>query len=325
VVEHVRVVNNRVRNTPWGISVGVMGTYHYPIHDVYVENNLFEEMGKEPQSLGDSVLLQTTREGRFRFAHNTAIVKRSTGGRAVAMDAIKSDHMEFYNNILNYQASGFYDAVTGGGNLWNAIDGCWSLNRALSKNVVVDDQARRNSSEWEYPKVNLLTASDISKLVPCASCAVGIKSGGPWYWENGGDHDVGFEDFQNGNYRLKPASPYKGWGHMGRDPGADIDVVEWSTAHAADGAHNPYLDFRVRALTPARVSASIRYTAYDTNACTVTASGRPDFATTIFQGDDGGASRDRAVEITGLSPATRYFYRIQCGQFRRDGVLLTVP
>ena len=113
---------------------------------------------------------------------------------------------------------------------------------------------------------------------------------------------------------------------MSRDAGADIDIVEWSTEHAADGAYNPYLDFRVRAVKPGRTSASLQFTAYNGNSCEVRVSNRPDLATTEFERTDGGGARDRVVEVAGLSANTRYFYRIICsGSYRRDGMFLTAP
>jgi hypothetical protein len=44
-----------------------------------------------------------------------------------------------------------------------------------------------------------------------------------------GFEEVGFVDYAGGDYRLAPASPYRGAGLDGKDPGADIEAVEAAT------------------------------------------------------------------------------------------------
>jgi hypothetical protein len=274
----------------------------------------------------------------MRYLHNTFINNPATGSGAIASmnnRGIEPDiyghngpfsyEMAFIGNIVNFAQGGFVDTDKANGTSALSIASQWHLSSSLSKNVVVDIQDRR---EWpDYPKRNLLTIPYdywVFYGIPCPSCATGTADGGPYYWENGGANDVGFVDFSGYNYRLQSTSPYKRWTHMGQDAGADIDVVEWSTAHAADGAYNPYLDFRVRAVKPGRTAASLQFTAYNGNSCKSMVSDRPDLATMEFERTDEGGDRDRVVEVAGLSANTRYFYRIICtGSYRRDGVFLT--
>jgi len=156
----------------------------------------------------------------------------------------------------------------------------------------------------------------------CPSCSVAGETSGPTDWAS-----VGFESYATGDYRLAAGSAWKGWAHEGRDPGADIDVVEWSTANAESGAHNPYLDFRVRALVPATTTASLRYTAYSTAECAVTVAGNSTYGSPEFTDAGSTGNRDRTISITGLVSQQRYWWKIVCSvdgaNYRRDGVFWT--
>jgi hypothetical protein len=65
---------------------------------------------------------------------------------------------------------------------------------------------------------------------------------------------------------------YTSWGADGRPPGADIDLVNWKTAHAVDGAPAPALDYKIRSVIPTGSGAShgvrIYFTAPSTSNCT---------------------------------------------------------
>ena len=43
---------------------------------------------------------------------------------------------------------------------------------------------------------------------------------------------------------------YQGWGTDHRDPGANIDFVNWKAEHAIDGAPAPKLDYTIRSVVP---------------------------------------------------------------------------
>ncbi len=336
-IKYVVIENNRIANTPWSFSAGGNGATGYieRIHDIAIRNNLFTGQGGEPFSNGDSVFAQSSQQtDKMRYTNNTIIDASSASGYGQVFQMNGSEPgdfsygMAFSGNIVGFRYSGWRDFGKGNAATKNALDSQWDYpSREMSKNVVLDNINRRAEGDWTT--MDLAIASDkppYSGTLQCPSCALGTPDGGPWYWENGDNHDVGFVDFTGQDFRLKSTSPYKRWSHMGQDAGADIDIVEWSTEHAADGAGNPYLDFRVRAAMPGRTSASLRFTAYDVDSCKVTVSDRPDLATTVFELTDGGGNRDRVVEVAGLSANTRYFYRILCsGSYRRDGVFLTAP
>jgi len=191
--------------------------------------------------------------------------------------------------------------------------------------VVADPQNARATITYgsPWPKHQLLDlntgVSELCATLRCAGCAVAGATGGPTDWAS-----VGFVNYAGGNYHLDSGSAWKEWGHEGLDPGADIDVVEWSTATAESGALNPYLDFRVRALVPAETVASLRYTAYSTAACAVTVASNPAYTSPEFSDAGSVGNRDRPVSITGLSGNTRYWYKIVCdGTYRRSGTFWT--
>jgi hypothetical protein len=104
------------------------------------------------------------------------------------------------------------------------------------------------------------------------SSACAASSGPTMIWP--ADHAGGFSwttILDPTTYKVtNPA--YKGWGTDRRDPGADIDLVNWKTEHAIDGAPAPKLDYAIRSILATwKVSdrgARIYFTAPSTNACT---------------------------------------------------------
>ncbi len=318
VVSNVTVQYNRADQDPWAISNGVLGSYFLPIHDISVHDNLFTNIGNEPQSLGDAQVIQLGNQGKYSFEYNTATGSQPTGGFAsdLAPPAFPGlQQIEFLGNIVPFNKLGFYDEH-GHGDLWDAIDGNWQLNRAFSKNVVVDLQGTNAVQN------DIFTRSDsppFSGLVPCASCA------SPRYFSNAGTSDVGFLNYSGGDYHLSVSSRYYRWWAHGRPAGADVDQVNWSTAQALTGSPNAFLDFKVRTLISSRTSALIVYTSYDTTACSVTVSTRPDLANPTFTGTDIAGDMDRTMSITGLNPRTRYFYSLTCDGYMRSGQFLTNP
>lgn len=72
----------------------------------------------------------------------------------------------------------------------------------------------------------------------------------------------------DGSYKVTSGSGYQNWSIDGRDPGADIDLVAWRTAHAIDGAPAPALDYHIRSLIPTTGHGlKIYFTAPDTASC----------------------------------------------------------
>jgi hypothetical protein len=131
--------------------------------------------------------------------------------------------------------------------------------------------------------------------------------------------------FNNYPADLTVRAPYAGAGQFGTDPGADIQVVGWSTQGAASGAPNSYLDFRVRSLRLSPGTANFVYTAPDTGACTLTVANNSAYSSPVYSGGDGGGNPDRDMTVSGLTGNTRYWWELVCGtsSYRRSGTLLT--
>jgi hypothetical protein len=135
---------------------------------------------------------------------------------------------------------------------------------------------------------------------------------------------IDYTDYAALNFRLAATSAYKGWATDGSDPGANQDMVEWATATAASGTDNPYLDFRVRSITPTSDGAVFRYTAYSTAACTWRASSTRAFSDNLGSwGSETRIGRDGSITVTGLTSNTGYWYRMTCDSKIRDGEVVT--
>src|SRR4029434_3621724 len=81
---------------------------------------------------------------------------------------------------------------------------------------------------------------------------------------------IGYQDYANRNYRLGENKPVRRLADYGGDPGADINVVEWSTEANETGVPNPYLSTWITSIAPSVTSAVICYTAYDAAPAAVT-------------------------------------------------------
>jgi len=331
IVAHVNIQNNLGINTPWIVNVGLSGPiYDRPMHDITFDNNLFTNIGPEPQSMGDAASIQTTYTGRFRFSHNTVLFGRdneSFGGFTGKLDGV-TDYVEFFGNILPYGglpvglgSGGFFNTFSGAGGLSNAIQTAWSTGSSIFKNVIVNNKGCLTSTDpaaVPCPVQNILQP-DGSGRVACPSCSV------PRFTENGGVSDVGFANYASGNYRLAASSAYKNWSGLGRDAGADVDKVIWATAGAVAGGWNPYLDFHIANIFTTPTGAQVTLKSPTTEACTTTVAANWLFTNPVFTNTDVGGDVDRVIAVTGLTPDTRYWVKVECGspQYRRDDVFYT--
>ena len=135
---------------------------------------------------------------------------------------------------------------------------------------------------------------------------------------------VDYTDYAAQNFRLASTSAYKGWATDSSDPGVNQDTVEWATATASSGLDNPYLDFRVRAITPTATGAVVRFTAYSDAACTWLTSSTRAFGDTLGAWGSGTRiGRDGVITASGLSSNTGYWYRVTCDGTTRDGQFVT--
>ena len=112
-------------------------------------------------------------------------------------------------------------------------------------------------------------------------------------------------------YKVLPA--YQGTGSDGRDPGANIDFVNWATAGASDGSANPSLDYRFRtARATSATTALLNITAPSTAACTITLATDNTYASPVGSVSQVRLGRDVRASVTGLTTGTYYWVQVSC-------------
>jgi hypothetical protein len=129
---------------------------------------------------------------------------------------------------------------------------------------------------------------------------------------------IKYADYANRNYRLAEDSPVRGLAHDGGDPGADINVVEWSTEMNESGVPNPYLSTWITSITPSDTSAVVCYTAYDAAPAAITVAASRKYAPDIGSDTVAQQGRQGCITVAGLAPGTRYFARLHTGGRYRD-------
>ena len=142
------------------------------------------------------------------------------------------------------------------------------------------------------------------------------------------DHQPNFERpldgcRRPGTYKVKAA--YQGKGSDGRDPGANIDFVNWATAGAATGEANPFLDMKIRSIRASSNTATLYLTAPSLNACAVELSQSNRFDTLSGSVNYSQTGKDVRANVSGLTPGTYYFVRARCDGYQLESTLLTSP
>jgi hypothetical protein len=123
----------------------------------------------------------------------------------------------------------------------------------------------------------------------------------------------------------KVIGAYQGTGSDGRDPGANIDFVNWATAGAATGALNPFLDMKIRSIRASSNAATLYVTTPSSQACTVELSKSNRFDTLTGSADYSQTGKDVRATVSGLTPGTYYFVRVRCDAYQLESALLTSP
>jgi hypothetical protein len=126
-----------------------------------------------------------------------------------------------------------------------------------------------------------------------------------------------------GTYKVKEA--YRNSGSDGRDPGANIDLVNWATAGAATGEVNSFLDMKIRSIRASSNAATLNVTAPSLNACAVELSQSNRFDTLRGAVEYSQTGKDVRANVSGLTPGTYYFVRVLCDGYQLESTLLTSP
>lgn len=203
---NIEVRNNWVRNVACGLQIVANpdGTANdIPVNRVWVHDNLFENINKSPDNIGDGVVLALDGDLKDIYVEHNTFVKCFPGGnigvRLGAPGAVASGNMFVRSNFFSDNTYGIKQD-SGPGNqaaITNYFAGASSS--AFTQNVV--------SNRNQYNDNGAMPAGN-----------TGVANDGL----------VGYTDWTNGNYSLASGSPFKGAGHDGND----IGISNWSTFQA---------------------------------------------------------------------------------------------
>jgi len=335
VVSYVTYTNNRCDSTPQGLAIGQAGINPY-VHEnsnSVLINNLFTNIGL-PQitlpvlGIGSATMTYVGNFDRTVYQNNTMLLNNSQFGM------LGNGVLTCMGNTYGFLAWSSNVANIGYGSWYDQCDSLGFGNSSPGFNVLANDYA---TSDLGLGTIIVTTQS------ACEPGAYPPPSGncGQIGWANGGCNGCTYPTslsttFQSYPANLAVASAYQGTGYLGYDPGADINVVTWSTngnsgcpGSTPCGAPNAYLDFRIK--DPLVMPTSVTwysYRALDTGACTVTIATQPPApgSTTLTSGivygptSDGGGNPERSLTVTGLTAKTEYWYTFVCtGSVYRRG------
>ncbi|HYS07066.1 MAG TPA: hypothetical protein VEW47_17955 [Candidatus Dormibacteraeota bacterium] len=190
VVQDVTFANNVVRNTTSGVNIlGIDNTSPARAGRttrLEIANNLFIDIGS-PGREGSGTLFQIVDGASgVTIEHNTAFHT----GSIIAADLAPSPGLVFRDNIVEHNTYGVFGSGLGSG--LPALEHYFP-GFEFRKNVVIANPAPRR-----YPADNFYPSSIAG---------------------------VGFVDYGHGDFRLAGASPLRGKGTQGTDPGADLALV----------------------------------------------------------------------------------------------------
>jgi hypothetical protein len=201
---NVTFTHNIIRHSGSGLNmVSMDGTNATPMRSVRVRDNIFEDINQSVFG-GDGRLFQflgTANWGSdIHVDHNSAFHNGSGNAFISIGDSGKfTDGFSFNDNLVTYGSYGLHSPLGEGTAGLNAF----VLNYTFAGNGIIG-----GGSPSKYPAGNFFPPDLAS---------------------------VGFADFAGGDYHLTSASPYKGAGTDGKDPGADIDTVLAATCGAIYG------------------------------------------------------------------------------------------
>jgi hypothetical protein len=311
---------------------GPQPCYNYAHHNVTFRNNLIPNVADERgycatfnpgtyctvasdcgASCGALGLLRLN-DGGFDIdiSHNTQTTSTFTpkSGFMYGVGSDGTGHPSNYgmlsirDNIFQQGVNGFNGYGTPGGNGCGLMGMMTSLGGGLDLNTNLVTQEAPVGQTWMPYQSGPVNAG-------CSTMAWPTNHAGGMSWTSILDANT---------YRVKSSSGYQRWGTDQRDPGADIDQVNWRTAHAIDGAPAPALDYAIRSIVPTSTGTTrgvqIRFTATDTTACSWELSTDANlYSSPIPVSSQSRIGRDGfAVWNDGtLSPGTAYWARVTCG------------
>ena len=191
VTRDVTLRYNRISNVASGIDIMGTGTnIDESANRILVQHNLFERVGA-PELGGDGRLWQLIDDvSDITFDHNTGFARSAI----LMLDHLEKTFVVVHNNVLARGDFGIFGSGRGEGN--RAIE-YFLRGSTVSHNVIIGAPAT------EYPSGNHFPAAP---------------------------NDVGFVDYQAGDYRLGRQSAFRTADAGGESVGADIDAITKATA-----------------------------------------------------------------------------------------------
>ncbi len=307
--------------------------YTHPTTNNIFENNLWYDIGSMKYNIPNSAE-SVNLAGPFgleggSFIHNTVISPLSHHDNKFALfgagEAAAPSYrgVNFSGNLVPHGAGGLWrdctNCTVGPGSATIAID---MVGPNIYNNVFVNTGNWPAVSWWQfYYNADFRTTNQLTPVQGGISEPAGAGEFG-YSYETAVNFAAGTD-----NYRLDAASDYKGAGLDGRDPGADIDRVDWMTACAVTGCVNPYWLMQIKGISPTSSGGTIRYVCPDAAVCTVSVDTEATYTSPIFSTADSGGAQYRTMAITGLSAGTRYLARVVSATagYRVESEFVTTP
>ena len=187
----VTVRLNRIVNSGSGVDIMAQGSnIDTPANHLLFHDNVFLKIGGAELN-GTGRLWQITEDPfAITFDHNTGFAPH----HLLMLDDRQKTHVVIRNNMLGRGEYGIFGSAQGEGMVALRF---YLPNAVVKKNVIVGARAE------SYPADNFYPATSA---------------------------DVGFVDFDRGDYRLTPRSAFRRAGSDGRDIGANVDAIDSATA-----------------------------------------------------------------------------------------------
>jgi hypothetical protein len=264
------------------------------------------------------------------YRNNTFLLSNTSAGSGVTYaagftfggDANTLQEVQGQNIVRDNIAPAGETGVAGTNNLGGAWSGECSLALMLHAGAGYD--ARSNVWTVDKPGWFIASKAAIKSPLKCSFEPYDPPSDYQFRWTSGAIvHSNWTEVVDRGTYKVKTA--YQGTGSDGRDPGANIDLVNWATAGAATGEANPFLDMQIRSILATSTAATLYLTAPSSQACDVELSRNNLFDPLTGSVEYLQTGKDVRANVSGLTPGIYYYVRARCDSYQVESTFLTSP
>ncbi len=281
-------------------------------NDIRVYDNLSYNMSDERDydkgTPVQSSFLMTINAGDFDidFRHNTYLLSNTTAASgemylmlAQDINGLQTGTINFRDNITPLGEHSVAAPGVGYGGLCSFLPGLSaSATYDFGGNTLTTDKVNWNGSSYPIVTGAIPTPCSTYFLYP-----PGTKSAA-----SGGTA-------VDGAYHARAA--YQNTATDGRDPGVNVEHVNWATAGAATGALNTALEYKLRSAVTSssgtQRGVSVYFTTPSVNACTWELSSDANaYSASVPVTSQNRNGRDGTAVWSGLSPGKAYFVRATC-------------